>query len=380
MNIIKTLPRLYSLARTGKITTTLYTVEQLPDGTCDIVNEHGYVDGKKQIDRRNVKTGKNIGKKNETTVQEQTIFDAKSKWNKKKDSNYTENTDGVPSADEMSLLPMLARKFKDAKHKIKYPCLVQPKLDGLRGFAQVNGDVKITSRKFKPYDAVSHLHAELKELFGELDVPVDGEIYLHGLTLEEINRRAKKYRDEITEELEFWVFDIADINKTNIARNEILDRIKTRAKHMKVKHPHIVFILTAIANCEEDVYKLHDEYVKEGYEGAIIRNKDGKYLMEKRSSDLQKYKEFEDDEFKIVDIYSGEGRETDAIIYTCEVKNAKSVKTFDVRPRGSIEMRKVAMKKGKDFYKGKELTVRYQGLTELNVPQFPVGIIIREDK
>ena len=103
MKIIKTLPRLYSLARTGKITTTLYTVEQLPDGTCDIVNEHGYIDGKKQIDRRNVKTGKNIGKKNETTVQEQTIFDATSKWNKKKDSNYTENENGVPSADEMSL-------------------------------------------------------------------------------------------------------------------------------------------------------------------------------------------------------------------------------------------------------------------------------------
>ena len=380
MKIIKTLPRLYSKARTGKITTTLYSIDQLPDGTCDIVNEHGYVDGKMQTDRRNVKTGKNIGKANETTVQEQAIFDATSKWNKKKDSNYTENETGVPSADEMSLLPMLAKKFKDMKHKITYPCLVQPKLDGLRGFAQVNGDVKITSRKFKPYDAVSHLHTELKELFGELNVPVDGEIYLHGLTLEEINRRAKKYREGITEEMEFWVFDIADTTKTNIERNEILDRIKTRAKNMGVKHSNIVFVPTAIANCEEDVYKLHDEYVKEGYEGAIIRNKKGMYLMEKRSSDLQKYKEFEDDEFKVLGIFSGEGREAGAIIYTCEVKNPKSQKTFDIRPRGSIEMRIEAMKKGEKFYIGKELTVRYQGLTELNVPQFPVGIIIREDK
>jgi len=380
MKIIKTLPRLYSLARTGKITTTLYSIDQLPDGTCDIVNEHGYVDGKMQTDRRNVKTGKNIGKKNETTVQEQTIFDATSKWNKKKDSNYTENTSGVPSADEMSLLPMLAKKFKDAKHKIKYPCIVEPKLDGLRGFSHAYDDANITSRKFKPYDAVSHLHAELKELFGEINVPIDGELYLHGLTLEEINRRAKKYRKGLTEELEFWVFDIADTTKTNIARKEILDRIKTRAKHMKVKHPHIVFIPTAIANCEEDVYKLHNEYVKEGYEGAIIRNRNGMYLMEKRSSDLQKYKEFEDDEFEIVGIKSGEGREAGAIIYSCKVKNAKSIKTFDVRPRGSIEMRIIAFNNGVECYMGKELTVRYQGLTELNVPQFPVGIIIREDK
>lgn len=380
MKTIKTLPRLYSLARTGKITTTLYTVEQLPDGTCDIVNEHGYVDGKKQIDRRNVKTGKNIGKKNETTVQEQTIFDAKSKWNKKKDSNYTENTNGVPSADEMSLLPMLAKKFKDAKHKIKYPCLVQPKLDGLRAFTQVNDEVKITSRKYKPYDAVSHLHKEIKELFSGLNVPVDGELYLHGLTLEEINRRAKKYREGLTEELEYWVFDIADTTITNYDRNEILRKIKIRAKLIGTKHPHIVFIPTDIAKCEQDVYDLHNLYVKDGYEGAIIRNNDGMYLMEKRSSDLQKYKEFEDDEFEIVGIKSGEGRETGAIIYSCKVKNAKSIETFDVRPRGSIEMRITAFNKGGEFYMGKELTVRYQGLTELNVPQFPVGIIIREDK
>ena len=376
MKIIKTLPRLYSKARTGKITTTLYSIDQLPDGTCDIVNEHGYVDGKMQTDRRNVKTGKNIGKANETTVQEQAIFDATSKWNKKKDSNYTENETGIPSADEMSLLPMLAKKFKDAKHKITYPCLVQPKLDGLRGFAQVNGDVAITSRKFKPYDAVSHLHAELKELFGHLDVPVDGEIYLHGLTLEEINRRAKKYREGITEEMEFWVFDIADTTMTNAERNEVLERIQDKNPKLN----KVVFVPTHTAYKEQDVYDYHDQFVKDGYEGAIIRNGDGMYLMEKRSSDLQKYKEFEDDEFKVVGIKSGEGRETDAIVYICEVKNAKSVKTFDVRPRGSIAMRIEKMKKGEKFYIGKELTVRYQGLTELNVPQFPVGIIIREDK
>lgn len=380
MNIIKELPRLYSLARTGKITTTLLSVDQLPDGTCDIVNVHGYVDGKMQTDRRNVKTGKNIGKKNETTVQEQTIFDATSKWNKKKDSNYTENTNGVPSADEMSLLPMLAQKFKEKKHKINYPCLVQPKLDGLRGFVQAKGDVKITSRKYKPYDAVSHLHAELKELFSGIDVPIDGEIYLHGLTLEEINRRAKKYREGLTEELEFWVFDIADTTMGNYDRNEILRKIKIRAKLIGLKHPHIVFIPTDVAKCEQDVYDLHNLYVEQGYEGAIIRNGDGMYLMEKRSSDLQKYKEFEDDEFEIVGIKSGEGRESGAIIYSCKVKNATTIKTFDVRPRGSIEMRIIAFNKGGESYMGKELTVRYQGLTELNVPQFPVGIIIREDK
>jgi ATP-dependent DNA ligase len=102
--------------------------------------------------------------------------------------------------------------------------------------------------------------------------------------------------------------------------------------------------------------------------------------MEKRSNDLQKYKEFEDEEFKIVGITSGEGREENAIIYICEVKNPKSVKTFEVRPRGSIKKRIQDMAKGEKFYIGKELTVRYKQLSELNVPVPPVGIVVREDK
>lgn len=378
--IIKTLPRLYGLSTNGKIKTILFTVEQLSDDTCDIINEHGYLDGKKQYDHTIVKSGKNIGKANETTIQEQAIFDAQSKWNAKKDQNYTENENGIVSSDEKSLLPMLAKKFTEMKHKIVYPCFVQPKLDGLRSMATITKDgVRFSSRKDKPYDAVKHLHEQIKTVFDDIKSPIDGELYLHGLTLEEVNRRAKKFRGEETEELEFWVFDIADSTKTNEERNKLLEQAQKNAKNC----PNIVFVPTYEAKCEQDVYDLHDKFVQDGFEGAIVRNKNGKYLYEKRSSDLQKYKQFEDDEFEIVGVTAGKtGREEGAIIYTCAVKNPKSVKTFEVRPRGSIQRRIEEMKKAEKNpknYIGKKLTVRYQTLTELNVPQFPVGIIIRED-
>ena len=41
--------------------------------------------------------------------------------------------------------PMLAHEFKKNKHKVKYPCIVQPKLDGIRCIATIK-DGKCTLR------------------------------------------------------------------------------------------------------------------------------------------------------------------------------------------------------------------------------------------
>lgn len=372
----KVMPVLYGLATNGKIKTVEYSVEELEDGSCDIVNVFGYLDGKKQTDRRNIREGKNIGKTNETSVYEQACLEMESKWRKKKDENYTENPTGICGSEEKSLLPMLAQKFTERKHHIKYPCLVQPKLNGLRCLAKKTNHARVnfTSRKYKPYKTIVHLEAEcfsiLNSMIG-LNRILDGEIYKHGLTLQEINRRVKKYRPGLTEELEYWVYDIAEENMDNIQRRALMGAID-ESNLVKVK-----ILPTYVCNSEEEVKAYHDQFVQEGYEGVIIRNTDGMYLFEKRSNDLQKYKEFIDEEFEVVGYKSGEGREYDAIIFTCKVKNPKDVLTFDVRPRGSIEDRVKQMYDDPDKFIGMKYTVRYQDLSESNVPNFPVGICFR---
>lgn len=395
--IIKEFPMLYGIASNGKVKTVKYYVEQLSDGTCDIVNEHGYLTGKKQIDRRNIKVGKNVGKKNETTVQEQAIAETISKISKKKDNNYTENTSGIPDKKEHSILPMLAQTFSKIdksgkeigrKHHIKYPCYCQPKLNGVRCFARAYSDkgVVYTSRKFKEYTTLTHLNTSVSSVFPKLidtGIPLDGEIYVHGLTFQEIVRRVKKWRPDETEQLEYWIYDIADPTKTFKERTkqieEAFKRVNTKDQKYLSNIIKVKQLKTFVANNETDVFSFHDHFVKLGYEGVIIRNMDGKYVMGKRSNNLQKYKEFIDQEFKIVGYETGEGRESGAIVFVCKVPNptANGPKTFEVRPRGSIEQRKAWVD---DFYKidGKELTVRYQELSEDNVPSFPVGIVIRD--
>jgi len=62
---------LYGRSTSGKIKQWAVSVLKLADGTCYVETEHGYVDGKKQLDQRLVDSGKNIGRANETTVYEQ---------------------------------------------------------------------------------------------------------------------------------------------------------------------------------------------------------------------------------------------------------------------------------------------------------------------
>lgn len=374
--IIKQLPMLYGIATNGKIKTVNYYVEELEDGTCNIVNEHGYLDGKKQTDRRNVKTGKNIGKANETTTAAQAISEATSKWQKKIDSNYTENKSGRPDAEEKSLLPMLAHDYRKRSHNIKFPCLVQPKIDGVRCMLSTHSDhaYRFSSRKDKTYDTLSHLLIDLSKILSKyhIDVaktPLDGEIYRHGLTLQEINRRVKKNRGAKTKELEYWIFDIADPSMRDEDRQEMLAKVSLVAQVDKIR-----FVDSIVAYNDAEIKKYHDEFVQQGFEGAIIRNMDGKYAFNKRSADLQKYKEFIDDEFKIVGTTSGEGREHDAIIFVCQTDKGLE---FPVRPRGLLEMRRKMMEDA-DSYIGKDLTVRFFNYTEDGLPFLPVGITVRD--
>ena len=85
-------PILYGEASTGKAKVWEVRVEpRAIDGVTAgvVIVSHGYVDGKQQVNERVVMTGKNIGKKNETTPVAQAVSEAQALWNKKRDAGYT---------------------------------------------------------------------------------------------------------------------------------------------------------------------------------------------------------------------------------------------------------------------------------------------------
>lgn len=113
---------LYKKSSTGKVQIWKICV----DGN-KICIEHGQRGGKIQNTIEEVKKGKNIGKENETTPEQQAELKAESKYKKQLDKGYVESLDNV---DEIVYLPMLAHTFDKRKNDIKYPCCVQRKFDG----------------------------------------------------------------------------------------------------------------------------------------------------------------------------------------------------------------------------------------------------------
>jgi len=90
---------------------------------------------------------------------------------------------------------------------------------------------------------------------------------------------------------------------------------------------------------------------------------------------LLKLKDFQDAEFRIVDVEEGKGSFRGKAIFVCETDEGYR---FNCAPEGSMEHRAELYRTRKNHI-GKWLTVRYQALTEDGAPQFPVGVDIREE-
>ena len=327
------------------------------------------------MNEKTITAGKNIGKKNETTPEQQAASEARSTWDKKKTGGYAESLDdahvpGVADAAAVAaheaILPMLAHDYHKRGKDIKFPCFVQPKLDGVRCIFK-NG--VLTSRQGKVFPNMDHITQDLKDV----DLVLDGELYSNTLNFQQFVGlvRKKKHNDaekQLLRQVKFHVYDCVN-DKPFSERNESINNLFSKRLYA-FSEP----LLTEECKSKEDLKKFHDKYVAEGKEGLIIRNKDGLYQLAARSKDLQKYKEFEDAEFKVTGFTDGEGLEKGLVIWVCETSAGKS---FHVRPRGTHEARAEIFNEAKD-YVGKSLTVRYQELTEEGIPRFPVGVAFRD--
>lgn len=367
--------KLYAMAKTGKIKQWQINVIE-ENGTVYITEEYGLVGKKLQLTKNAVTKGKNIGRKNETTPLEQANIIANAKYNKKIDKGYTTEPNPKPVK-----LPMLVKVYTDHKKKVKYPAYIQPKLNGVRGLVLDPNKVDFLSRGNKIYDTVDFLKEDIKKL----GVPVDGEIFKYGLGFQDIIRLVKKER-EGTEQLNYWIYDIPNPHKTFKERYTILEDLFSihgskenitllNSETLPIYRINNIYLNpTYIINNEKELEEYHNQFNKQGFEGSIIRNFDGLYLFTFKSDQIFKYKDFNDDEFEIVDFTEGKNREKGCIMFVCKVNDASTV---TVRPKGSLESRKEMFEHGSDYI-GKMMTIKYKGKTEIGNLVMPVGLAVRD--
>ena len=143
-------PKLFKRTKTGAIQTWRVVVEGNSFYTVD-----GQLDGVLTTSKPTICKGKNIGKANETSDEDQAICEAEAKMKKKLETGYSLTQDKIDTCRGY-FEPMLCKSYTDYKDTINFNSSVycQPKLDGMRCICRKDG---MWSRNGKPTLSAPHI-------------------------------------------------------------------------------------------------------------------------------------------------------------------------------------------------------------------------------
>ena len=364
---------LYSRTSTGAI--QVWQIEVVPsEGKFRTIS--GQIDGKKTMSEWSVCLGKNIGKSNETSPEEQAIAEAKAKYAKQLKEGYFENIDDID--EQLYFSPQLAHKWEDYKDDIDWSngVYISFKLDGLRSVITKTGAASRNGRKFISFP---HILKTLQPLFDKYpNLILDGEIYTHKLKSDfnqiiSLAKKTKPTAEDLAESekyLEYWIFDLPSaeggFHERYQALKKLLDENLPDHKHIKLCPHRLIY-------SEKEIETHLYDYLNQGFEGLMVNTYNGKY-EQKRSKNLLKYKLFQDLECEIVDIIEGTGNRSGMFGYA-KLKMPNGI-GFDSNARGNEEFY-IDLLKNKKQYIGKQATCRFQNLTPDGKPRFPVIVAIR---
>lgn len=370
------LPPLYATNQKGKL--KIWATGVMNAGKYSIIyTNFGWFNGSIQEHTDVIKSGKNTGKTNATTHFEQAKKEAYSNWESKKKEGYVEEILDAKAGKTDSIIaggiePMLAHTYAKSGDKIVYPAYVQPKLDGHRCIAIKSGkEVTLWSRTRKRINSCPHIEKAIAQQFEGIDIVLDGELYNHDYhdNFEVISSAIRQSKPTYESKLvQYHVYD-------TVMDKDFSKRFTELFSIVLFNNP-LVPVTTRIVRDEMEMMDSFASFTENGYEGLIIRNKAGKY-ENKRSYNLQKVKEFDDAEFKIVGVNEGRGKLQGKLgTFTCITKNGDS---FEVKMTGN-EDENTKYLNNKKLWEGKMLTVKFQGYTNANLlPRFPIGLRIRKD-
>lgn len=356
--------------------------------------EYGQVDGKltRSAPKHLLKASyENTNRKDRQTKFTQALINARTLYNKKLDEGFVLNLDDIKKQNTNRLVPMALHDTAKKNITITYPCYVQRKLDGIRALTLYkNDDVIMYSRHNKDFTRLNSIRKQIKELYLKTNkkYQFDGEFYKHGKSLQQISGDVRNEESAKNNYLEFHIFDIINLEKLD-------EPFSTRLEHLnllndvikKEKLDKLKIVETFEVKSHEELMKKHQQFLKEKYEGSIVRFKDSKYAIsytkEKRSDTTVKIKPTYDSEFEVVGFTEGKrGKDKGAIIWILKTDKGKQFtsvpKNTNYEERYKLyDLLKNEPTKFIQEYKGKMMKVEYQDLSKDGVPQRAKALAIR---
>ena len=250
-----------------------------------------------------------------------------------------------------------------------------------------DGKLHTASRGAMNYDAAMYeilSHPKLIELFKNNEgLIMDGECYKHGYSLQQLNSVA---RTQITtvdyEVLQFYWYDIVDLNLDTTAR---INKIKELANSLYLTFDperdfnfdelRIQLVPHVEISVWDNIMKLHNDYVEEGWEGLVIRLQTSMYGPNKRTNDWIKVKCYKQDTFKVIGIEQGL-RQYDDMVFILETEEGKQ---FKAKPFGDRNQKIEYTDNFETNYKDHLGDVKYFYYSDENTPLHPSFVAFRFD-
>ena len=253
------------------------------------------------------------------------------------------------------------------------PYIVQPKYDGVRCRAipivgaHGEGCLLLSSEENIIY-SVPHLN----EIIGGLGLKgeLDGELYCHGMSFEEIisitSRTVNLHPDY--KKIQFHCFDIVN-DQPQMKRSLIIENLRGL-------NPHIVVAPFWLCSDLDDVKSTYDGIIKLGYEGIIVRHNLAPYEI-KRSLWVMKFKPKKHDIYQItgwkeeVSINGTPKGRIGSLIMSSQFGDEFAVSA------GLDDNEKARLWLIRDHLAGRNAMVHYQHLTDKKIPKgsFNVEVI-----
>lgn len=241
---------------------------------------------------------------------------------------------------------MVVSDYRHYSHKVSFPAFTQPKIDGIRCVGSEDG---LFSRNKLKFDKHPEILSEVQYLCNKYKVILDGDLYNPDLNLQQLVSAVKAPKDV---SVYYYIFDIIDTELS--FGNRLLKLLEILGKEKQLKF--IRSINTEVVNNHFEIHEKHESYIKQGYEGTIIRN-DSPYQLGE-CYNVFKYKDFFDEEFMVKNVLPNGS-------FVMLMPDGKS--TFKGTPSCSKEDKK-------RFYKdrvniiGKKATIQYAKKTVAGFP------------
>ena len=302
----------------------------------------------------------------------------------------------APAGTNGVVKPMLAKQAdKVTKTDIfNKKWIASRKIDGLRCIIYLGDDGKLhtSSRGATNYDSAMFeilTHPALIKLFkNNKGLMLDGECYHHGYTLQQINSiaRTQKVAKDL-EVLQFYWYDIVDLNNPFKARLAKMKSLASELKEygseiswepdrvFKENELRIQFVPQVEVSGWDNMMKLHNEYVSEGWEGLVIRDPERPYKPNGRTNDMIKIKVYKDDCFKVVGKEGGL-RGSEDMVFIMQMPDGR---TFKAKPFGDREQKQEYWINFEEKYNGHIGECKFFYYSDDGIPLQPAFKAFRDD-